>query len=307
MMCKVICRSALLACFVVVAMLPFTASADDGDHSGFIVRVNGPFTLGPGETVGSVVVIKGDALIGGTVRDTLVVINGHATIGGRVEGNVTIVKGDVTLEGGSFVNRVTIINGSVSRESGSVVEHGINRRGFGFFPRVFFWLFWLGATIAVVIAGLLFAGIAGRQLSLATEMLTGQLAYSILGAVVAWIGLPILAVLAFITVVGIPLGLALVFFALPLLWFLGYVVTGTRLGRALLDLGGRRQSSDHPYLAATLGLIVLQIIVLLPVVGWGIGTLAGIWGSGALATTAFRSWRGTPRQPSPPADAPSPD
>ena len=81
---------------------------------GFVLRVNGPFTLAPGESVDSVVVVKGDALIGGTVHDTLVVINGHADIAGRVEGNVTIVKGDVTLEGGSFVSRVTIINGSVT-------------------------------------------------------------------------------------------------------------------------------------------------------------------------------------------------
>ncbi len=93
--------AALAACVVAVSLVPITASADDGDHGGFVVRVNGPFTLAPGESVNSVVVVKGDALIGGTVRDTLVVINGHADIAGRVEGNVTIVKGDVTLEGGA--------------------------------------------------------------------------------------------------------------------------------------------------------------------------------------------------------------
>ncbi len=160
-------------------------------------------------------------------------------------------------------------------------------------------------TVAVVIAGLVFAAIAGRQLSTATKLLTGQLAYSILGAVVVWISVPFLAVLALVTVVGIPLGLALLFLVLPLLWLLGYLVAGTRLGRALFELAGRRPPSGHPYVAATLGLIVLQIVVLVPFVGWAIGALAGIWGSGALVITAFRAWRGTPpaTQTLPPAPA----
>ncbi|MBE3111952.1 MAG: hypothetical protein IMZ46_15845 [Acidobacteria bacterium] len=291
----------LFAFVAIVALLPAAALADDGDRDGFVLRVNGPFTLAPEESVGSVVVIRGDALIGGTVRDGLVVVNGQATIAGRVEGNVTIIRGDVTLEGGSFVERVTIINGSVTRESSSVVEHGINRRGFGFFPALFFWLFWLGMTALVVISGLVFAAIAGRQLSTAGEALTGQLAYSILGAVVVWIGLPIMAVVAFFTVVGIPFGLALLFFALPLLWFVGYIVAGARLGRALLELGKRRTLSGHPYVAATLGVVVLQIVVLVPVVGWAIGALAGMWGSGALAVAAF----GAMRSPSDPISTPS--
>jgi hypothetical protein len=301
-------RFAVLAsCVIAIAALPASALADDGDEGGFVVRVNGPFTLGPGESVDSVVVVKGDALIGGTVHDMLVVINGHADIAGRVEGNVTIIKGDVTLEGGSFVERVTIINGSARRESGSVVEHGINRRGLGFFPAFFFWLFWLGMTVAVVIAGLVFAAIGGRQLRSSTDTLTGELAYSILGAVVVWIGVPFVAVLAFLTVVGIPFGLALLLLALPLLWLLGYLVAGTRLGRALFALAGRRPPSGHPYVAATLGLIVLQIIVLVPVVGWAIGALAGMWGAGALAVAAFRAWRGSPGQLPTSTDAGSPD
>jgi hypothetical protein len=292
----------LAACSIAVALLPAAAQAQDSDHNGFVVRVNGPFSLAAGESVDSAFVIKGDALIGGTVHNTLLVINGNADIAGRVEGNVTIIKGNVTLEGGSFVNRVTIINGSVTRETGSVVEHGINRRGLGFFPAFFFWLFWLGMTIAVVVAGLVFAAIAGRQLSAATQALTGQLAYSILGAVIVWLGIPFVAALVFVTIVGIPFALALVLLVLPLLWLLGYLVAGTRLGMALFQLAGRSPPSGHPYVAATLGLIMFQIIVLVPVVGWAIGALAGIWGSGALSVIAFRGWRGTGRVQATPAE-----
>ena len=47
-------------------------------------------------------------------------------------------------------------------------------------------------------------------------------------------------VVAFLTVVGIPFGLALLFVALPLLWFLGYVVAGTRLGGRCSIWGARQ-------------------------------------------------------------------
>ncbi len=294
-------RLVFLACAIALAMLPAAAFAQGNDHGGFVVRVNGPFTLSVGDSVNSVVVIKGDGLIGGTVHGTLLVIDGNADVAGRVEGNVTVIRGDVTLEGGSFVNRVTVINGSVTRESGATVEHGINSHGLGFFPALFFWLFWIGMTIAVVIAGLVFAAIAGRQLATASEMMTEQLAYSILGALAAWIGIPFIAGMVFLTVVGIPFALALLFVVLPLLWLLGYLVAGTRLGMLLFRLAGRRTPS-RLYIPVTMGLVLLQIVVLLPFLGWAVGLIAGVWGSGALALTAFRAWRmPDARQPSLPA------
>jgi len=142
-----------------------------------------------------------------------------------------------------------------------------------------------------VIAGLVFAAIGGRQLSRAATVLTGELAYSILGAVATWIALPVLGVFALITVIGIPAGLALLLAVLPLLWLLGYATAGTRLGAALLSLGGGARPVDHPYAATALGVIVLQIVLLVPIVGWAVAFLAGIWGSGALAVAGWRAWR----------------
>ena len=287
-------RLSLLAFVALLALMPAAASADDGNNNGFILRARGTFTLPTGESIGSAVVIKGDAVIAGTVDHSLVVIDGSALIGGQVKGNLTVIKGDVTLESGSHVKRVNIVNGHVNREAGSLVDHGINQRhlGFGFLSAIFFWILWLGMTATVIIGGLVFAAIAGRQLSLSTRVLTGELAFSILGAVVVWIGLPVLALLAFLSVIGIPFGLALLLIALPALWFLGYLVTGARLGEALLSLGGHRPPAGHPYIATALGLIVLQLAGLVPLLGWAVMALAGIWGSGALGVTAFRAWQG---------------
>ncbi|MGD0114474.1 MAG: hypothetical protein ABSC13_00520 [Dehalococcoidia bacterium] len=284
-------RLVLVLCVAFAALAPVTASADDGNQGGLALRLHGTYTLPPGESVGSVVVIRGDANIAGTVTGRLIVVNGNADIAGSVNGAVTIIRGTVTLEGGSHVDRVTIIRGTVNRQSGSVVDHGINRRGFRFFRGAFFWLLWLGLTLAAVIAGLAFAAVGGHQLSRAAMLLTGDLPASILGAVAVWIVLPVLSVFALLTVVGIPAGLALLLAVLPLLGLFGYVTAGTRLGAALLSLGGGARPVDHPYAATTLGVIVLQAVLLVPVVGWAIAFLAGIWGSGALAAAGWRAWR----------------
>ncbi len=284
-------RIALALLVAFAALLPTTAFADSGDQGGFALRLHGTYTLPPNESVGSVVVIRGDADIAGTVRGRLTVISGNADIAGNVNGAVTVIRGTVTLEAGSHVDHVTIIRGTVNRQEGSVVDHGINRRGFGFFRGAFFWLLWLGMTLTIVIAGLIFAAIGGRQLARAAAVLTSDFPYTVLGALAIWIVLPILGLFALISVIGIPVGLALLLAVLPLLWLLGYIVVGARLGEALLSLGGSARPADHPYVATTLGVILLQIVLLVPVAGWLAAFLAGVWGSGALAVAGWQAWR----------------
>jgi hypothetical protein len=83
---------------------------------------------------------------------------------------------------------------------------------------------------------------------------------------------------------------------LPLLWLLGYIVTGTRLGIWLTGLMGR-QTGDHPYLAAFLGVLALQLISFVPVLGWIVVAIAGLWGAGAIALLAWRAFRGKSQEP----------
>jgi hypothetical protein len=96
------------------------------------------------------------------------------------------------------------------------------------------------------------------------------------------------------TVIGIPIGITLLVVVLPLLWGLGYVVTGTRLGFFLADLRRTTPNLDHPYLEAALGVVIFQLIGLIPVVGWIVIALAGLFGAGAIVA---RAWRhiGAPR------------
>jgi hypothetical protein len=78
---------------------------------------------------------------------------------------------------------------------------------------------------------------------------------------------------------------------LPALAILGYITAGTMLG-TLITSGLGRAPGNHPYLAAFLGVLLLQIVVVIPFVGWMVATLSGLWGAGAIGLVAYNAARG---------------
>ena len=293
----------LIALAVFAALIPVRTFAQENganDDKGVLVRIDGDVRVAANETLSNVFVVNGDVVVDGTIRDTLFVINGDAVVSdtGRVDGDINVVRGDLTLAGGSRVDNVMLLNSDITREPGSTVTGDIKHQDnirWGFLGSAFWIWLWLSMTVAVILAGLIFAAVGGRQLERAADALTGDTAMSILAAVIIWVGGPMLAVLAFVTIVGIPFGLGILLVALPALWFLGYIVAGTRLGLAVTR--GTTPAADgaerHPYLGTFVGLLALQIVALIPVIGWFIAIVAGLYGAGGLALIAFRGARGT--------------
>jgi hypothetical protein len=294
-------RSYLLTCLAaaLVALVPLTAHAQ-GDDEGLVLRIDGNVSNASGETVGTVIVITGDALVEGTITDSLVVVDGTATIRGTVEGDITVISGDLVLESGSTVETVNLYRSDLEQASGATVNGDIHERenflsvAEGVAVTA---LAWAGLTVAVILAGLVFAAVGGRQLLSAATNLKDEVASSILTAVAVWIGVPLAAALIMITLVGIPFGLGIFIFVLPALFLLGYITTATLLGGAISGLFRREQSADHPYLAASLGVLILQLVLIIPVLGWLVVMLAGLWGAGGLALVAYRAARGRTVEP----------
>jgi len=298
-------RTLLLVMLAVfTALIPARAFAQDGDakgndHDGVLIRVNGDARIAQGETISNVFVVNGDVVIDGTVTDTLFVIRGDVIVTdhGRVEGDINVVRGNLTLAGGSHVDNVMLLDSDITQEPGATVTGDIKHQDnirWGFLGGGFWIWLWLSMTVAVILAGLIFAAVGGLQLERAADALTRDTAMSILAAVIIWVGGPMLAVLAFVTVVGIPFGLGILLVALPALWFLGYIVAGARLGLAVTrSTSAPDGSNGHPYLATFVGLLALQIVALIPVIGWFIAIVAGLYGAGGLALIAFRGARGT--------------
>ncbi len=279
---------------LLAAMIPAAVFAQDttGGEEGLLFRVNGPVTIGSQETVDNVIVINDNVTVAGTITGTLVVINGDATITGQVLEDVTVVRGTLDLASSATVDNVSVIRGEFARADGATVTGSITEGDYqvNFWDWGIFWAFlWVGSTLVVLTAGVIFAGIGGRQLKQAGDAIRRTPGPALLGVVAGWFLLPILMFMAFFTIIGAPLSIAYFLFVMPIVWFLGYLVAGAQLGRMLLR---SRYDEAHPYLPAMLGLIILQLVGIVPVIGGLIAFLAGVAGSGALLVLAWRAWKG---------------
>ncbi len=288
-------RWRLLLPLITIALLLFPGVAlaqGSTNVNDLLLRVNGPITVNANEEVGTVVVVSDNAVVSGIVRHELIVINGDATVTGTVEGSVTVYRGTLDLSGNARVTGdVNLIDSNIVRASSSTVQGSINNSSFnwsGWELFAFSVYLWISGTILLIVAGLIFAAVGGRQLMAAGDLMTRQTGTTILAAVLVGFGIPILAVVAMATVLGIPLGLGLLLFLIPALWFFGYLAAGAKLGMAIM----RQQTGEHPYLATTVGLILLQAVGLVPFLGGLVGLLAGIFGTGALVLLGWNAWRG---------------
>ena len=208
----------------IVAFMPLNVAAQDaGEDDDLLLRVNGNLDLPSGQSTNSLVVINGDTAVGGTVDDFLLVIKGTGSINGRVAGDIVVINGTLRLDPGANVDDVTLVRSDLVRDPAAVVNGDINERSgysWGWGSAIFSLIFWFATTIVVLVAGLLFSALGARQLLGAGRLETERVGESIAATLIVWIGLPILAVLAFITLIGIPLSLAIVIALLPALGFL---------------------------------------------------------------------------------------
>jgi hypothetical protein len=122
------------------------------------------------------------------------------------------------------------------------------------------------------------------------ERIRRQFGLSVLTGFILMVVVPVAALLVLLTVVGIPLSLVVMFLYLATL-YPGQIFAALWLGDWLLGRLGRTGAS--PYLAMTVGVIVLVIVVAVPFAGWLLRLVAILAGFGALwaAVWATRSAR----------------
>jgi cytoskeletal protein CcmA (bactofilin family) len=295
------------------AMIPNVAGAQESraEKGGVLLRIDGNVRLGMGESAESVFVIDGNAVIDGTVEDFLLVIDGNAIINGRVNGDVQVVSGSLALSPNARVSGdVNLWRSDLTQANGSVIGGDVNRMrswDFTWVGAAFSLYIWVAITVTVVLAALVFAAVGGRQLRAATNNISGRPGQTMVASLITVIGLPLVAAVAIATLVGIPFGIGIVLFLIPALWFLGYIVAGAWLG-GLIVRSARPASAngEHPYLAAFVGVVLLQLVALLPFVGWMAAFLVGLLGVGALSYTAWRGFRGGGETPTPTPAPPAP-
>jgi hypothetical protein len=290
--------AALVAGIALVA--PGAASADPRHQ----VVVSGSVVVGPRETVGDVVIIDGPVTILGRVRGHVVAVSGRVRIvGGQVSGDVTSVSDPIVLGPGArvggdlnygdekpIVSPAASVGGEIKKFD---VGDAFPFAGFGLTL-----LLWLAVSVSSLILGLVLLAFAPRAADAALVVARDATGASIGWGALLVFGLPILGVIALVTLVGIPLGVGLLL-ALTPIYSVGYVTGAWLLGRLIL-----KRPTTSRYVAFLVGWGILRVVALIPILG-GLGWLvATVFGLGTLIVAAWRARRAHPAAP-PAAPAPT--
>jgi hypothetical protein len=124
--------------------------------------------------------------------------------------------------------------------------------------------------------------------------------------IVGLIAFPLVAVLLIVTLVGAPLGVAILLQVWPLVAFVGYLIAGIWIGEWVLRRMSPEQIRERPYLAAVIGLLILGFLGIIPVLAI-VTALASLFGFGAVLLLAIRTIRsGHQSQPTVAGHLPAP-
>lgn len=289
---------------------PTVLAADPQTHRDdrVLMAFNGNVTVPSGEQADVVIVTGGTATIAGDVR-TLVVFDGQAVLQGATLDSVFVARGSVALDAGTTVTGdVRTLDATVIQDPAAVVGGSVSSLDADLIsataviaPAIV--LFLIGFALVMLVAGLALAALGARQVRAAEQLITKEPGQTILVGLAGLILIPLVAILAMVTVIGAPLGLAILLMVWPAAAMLGYLVAAIWIGEWLLYRGPTAIRPARPYMASVVGLIVLQVIALVPFVG----AIASLFGFGAVLLLAWRTFRQpTTSQPvmTPPAAQP---
>jgi hypothetical protein len=274
-------------------LVPAVAAADPAVvHTGrVLISTEGDVTVPAGDSYDAVVVVNGDLTVAGDVN-TVVVVDGNLTMTGAAAETVVAIRTPVTLGPGTVVrNDIFTLDALVTNTSGeAVVVRDIASQvaGVGFFLGPLFILVFIGFAIAAIAAGLLVAALGARQVHAAEELITHRPVETFVAGIVGVIAPVFLLIGLFVSVIGIPLGLAVLFVVWPLVGLLGYIVTGIWVGDWILQRMYPGVVRERPYLASVVGLVALTVLGIFPPAP----AIASLFGYGAVLLLAWRTFRG---------------
>jgi hypothetical protein len=290
------CVSVLLASLALGALaLPPAAAAAGAQSDGgdAVVVVSGDVTVPRGETVEGVFVISGDVLIAGRSDGDVVVLAGDAVVSGRVDGDLVVASGRARLLPNAHISgdvnygdeRPVVAGAAVVR--GDVTEEDW-RNSLDFLPLVGAFVFWLAVTVSAALLGVLLLLIGPRAADAVSERSRERIGPLIAIGLAITICLPVAAVIAAVTLVGLPLAVGILLALLPL-GAVAYVASAWALGRRIVQ---RPRGRIAAFFA---GLAILRALALVPILGALVGLAAVVFGLGLLGAAIGAARE--PRQP----------
>ena len=295
--------ASLLVLIALGALAPASALAAGArsDHGDTIVVIRGDVTVPRGETVDGVVVASGDVRIAGRSDGDVVVFSGDALVSGRIDGDLVIASGQARLLPSAYVSGDVNYGDERPIVAGQAIVRGdVTEKDWGdsidFLPFVFGIGFWVLMSGSALLLGCLLLLIAPRAADALSDRSRERIGPLIAIGIAIAICLPVAAVIASITIVGIPLGFAILLALLPLA-AIAYVTAAWALGRRLV------KEPRNRFLSFLAGLAILRLLALVPIFGGFVGLAAVVFGFGLIGA-AIGAAREPRRSPPVPAQTP---
>lgn len=287
-----IAATALALLLALSAPAAAQAASDDAQ-----VVINGDVVVERGEAVDGVFIVNGDARISGRVDGDVVLIAGDALVNGRIDGSLVTVAGQARLLPRASVGGDLIYSDEAPRVAPAAIVAGEIEEedwldSLDIFPFVGAFLLWFAVSISSVVLGIGLLLLAPRAADAAFEQARARFWTAVgIGAGV-FLGLPLLALVSAITLVGLPLAIGVALAMLPLA-AIAYVTAAWALGRLIL------KPPQSRILSFLVGLAILRLAALLPVLGLVVWIVAVIVGLGLLAGAVTAARRGRAGAPAP--------
>ena len=272
---------------------PAAALAQDTPAPGVAAEdqivFSGTVTVPQGERVGEVVVFSGRVEVHGVVTGDVVVLEGPVTVTGQVNGSVIAADGVIRLAESARVGGDVLAGEPVQIRPGAKVAgdtRGETRFSLEAPLAVLGELLGpIAISISVLILGLALVLLAPRGADAVADALGAAPLASLGWGVLVVLSIPVTAVALVVSVLGVPLGLAL-FLSLGLWWLVGLTWAAWCAGRALVHAPrGRVQA----FLA---GWAILAAVGLVPILNAAAWVLAPVLGVGAMLVAAWRAREG---------------
>lgn len=248
-----------------------------GSNGGDLVAAGGTVDVTSGARVGGDALVTGGRItISGTISGNVKIAGGDVIIDGPIGGSVTVrarklTLGDHAAIGGDLTYRAPQ---ELTRAPGATVRGKVSFEEVGVRPAV--WQLkgllallsaaWLLKLLIILVTALAFVAIWGERVREVMNRAALRFGGSFLTGFVVLVVVPAAAILAFMTIVGVLVGaLAALIYALAVV--VASIGSGVLLGTLSSKYGLRSVTGGVLWKEAVVGVVLLQLVKLIPFVG----------------------------------------
>jgi cytoskeletal protein CcmA (bactofilin family) len=284
--------AATLLAVMALAAPAASAAAASGKAESAIVVISGDVTVARGQVVDGVFVAHGDTRIAGEVAGDVIVLSGDVLVSGRIDGDLFTAGGTAHLLPSAEVTGDVDYGDEHPRVALDARVHGnVTKQDWpdigGAFSGITRFLIWLAVTLSLLVFGALLLLVAPRAADALDARSRERLGPTSASGIAIAIVLPLVAVIAAITIVGLPFAIGIGLALLPL-GAIAYLVSAYALGRRMVE------APRHRMLSFLAGLGALRVAAFVPILGTVVGIAALIFGLGLIGAAI-----GAAREPDP--------